>query len=208
MIFAPIYLKRIIFLISSFTFCFLYCSHYGFSQKKDSVPSVSSDSIKPLKSIPADTPQYLSHSPKKAAIMSACLPGLGQAYNHKYWKIPVVYVIVGTFGYLTYRMNSEYKNYKTAYIKRTDGDSGTIDNLPLYTESQLKENVDFYRHYRDMNAVLTTAFYLLNIIDAAVDAHLFTFDVSDNISLHINPSVNYFSFKAKPSTQFGLSFRF
>ena len=140
--------------------------------------------------------------------MSACLPGLGQAYNHKYWKIPILYAGLGTFGYLTYRMNTQDGTYKTVYILRTDGDSNTIDNLPEYTEGQLKENVDFYRHYRDMNAVITAAFYALNVIDAVVDAHLFTFDVSDNISFRINPSINYFSFKEKPSTQFGLCFRF
>jgi len=183
------YLKRSIYIINAFVFCFLLTTNCSFAQKKDSIP-------KP------------THSPKKAAIMSACLPGLGQAYNHKYWKIPIVYAGLGTFGYLTLLMNSQYKDYKAAYILRTDGDSNTIDDKPEYTDGQLKENVDFYRRYRDMNAVITAAFYALNIIDAVVDAHLFTFDVSDNISFQIIPSINYFSFHSKASSQFGLTIKF
>lgn len=140
--------------------------------------------------------------------MSACLPGLGQIYNRKYWKVPVIYAGLGTFGYLTYYMHTQYRDFKIAYILRTDGDSNTVDDLPEYSEGQLKENVDFYRRYRDMNAVIAAAFYALNIIDATVDAHLFTFDVSDNISFRIGPAVNYSLFQRTMTTQFGLSFKF
>lgn len=182
--------KKINFLFFCYLLCIVYCllPTFSFSQK-DSVP-------KPV------------HSPKKAAIMSACLPGLGQIYNRKYWKVPVIYAGLGTFGYLTYYMHTQYSDFKTAYVFRTDGDSNTVDDLPEYSEGQLKENVDFYRRYRDMNAVIAAAFYALNIIDATVDAHLFTFDVSDNISFRIRPSVNYSFFQRKMTTQFGLSLKF
>jgi hypothetical protein len=129
------------------------------------------------------------HSPKKAAILSACLPGLGQAYNHKYWKIPVVYAGMGAFGYFIGYTQGKYKTFKNAYILRTDGDSTTIDDQLDYSESQLKENVDFYRRYRDLNVILMAAIYTLNIVDANVDAHLFTFDVSNDLSLNFRPRV-------------------
>jgi len=159
-----------------------------FSQNKDSLP-------KPV------------HSPKKAAIMSACLPGLGQIYNRKYWKVPLVYAGLGGFGYFAWYTGSQYKTYKTAYIYRTDNDSSTIDDFPEYSDVQLKENVDFYRRYRDLNIILAAGFYVLNIIDASVDAHLFTFDVSDNISFRVQPSF-HFAPAGRTVSQFGLSMNF
>jgi hypothetical protein len=129
------------------------------------------------------------HSPRKASIMSACLPGLGQIYNRKYWKVPIVYAGLGTFGYFAYATNKNYKQFKNAYIFRTDDNPTTEDNLPEYSESQLVENVNYYRRFRDLNFVLITVFYALNIVDANVDAHLFTFDVKDDIKVSWAPLI-------------------
>src|SRR6266436_4003773 len=73
-----------------------------------------------------------THPPKKATIMSAILPGLGQAYNHKYWKIPIVYAGIGSFAYLAYYTNGLYWNYKNEYIYRTKNPS-SIFSFPEYT---------------------------------------------------------------------------
>jgi hypothetical protein len=148
------------------------------------------------------------HSPKKASILSACLPGLGQGYNHKYWKIPVLYAGMGTVGYFIHYTHGQYKTFKDAYILRTDGDPATTDDQLDYTDAQLKENVDFYRRYRDLNIILMAAIYTLNIVDANVDAHLFTFDVSNDLSMSLRPSLYFSGTTRKPCTQLGICLKF
>lgn len=119
--------------------------------------------------------------------MSACLPGLGQAYNKKYWKIPVIYAGLGTFGYFATSLNSNYKKFKNAYIFRYDNDPNTTDLYATLSDAQLKDAQNYYRRYRDLNIIFIAALYTLNIIDANVDANMFTFDVSDNLSMNFEP---------------------
>ncbi len=129
------------------------------------------------------------YSPKTASILSACIPGAGQAYNGRYWKMPVVYVGLAVPAWFVYDLNKEYKRYKNAYIYRTDNDPATTDNeFQFYQDAQVKENVDFYRRYRDMNIFITGFVYALNIIDAGVDAHLRSFDVSNDLSIMLKPA--------------------
>lgn len=143
-----------------------------------------------------------------AIIFSACVPGLGQAYNKKYWKIPIVYTTMGTTIYFFDYNNKLYKEYKQAYLNKTDTASSTIDAYPHYTDEQLKVFQDDYRRFRDLNVILTALFYTLNIVDAYVDAQLITFDVSDDLSLHVSPALNFYSVKQKPSAGLTLSLRF
>ncbi|MFW6019993.1 MAG: DUF5683 domain-containing protein [Bacteroidales bacterium] len=131
------------------------------------------------------------HSPKKAARLSAMLPGLGQAYNEKYWKIPVVYAALGTSTYFIINNNKEYKKYKKAYIARTDNDSSTVTSLKFTTEN-IKLRRDYYRRNLELSIVATVGIYVLNIVDATVDAHLFDFNVNENLSMRIEPEVNAF----------------
>ncbi len=139
------------------------------------------------------------HSPKKAAIMSMVLPGLGQAYNKKYWKIPIIYAGVGIIAYAIDFNYTRYNTYRNAYILRTDGDSTTIDDFdPNYidggfNESNLLKLRNYYRRYLDLSFVSGFLLYVLNVIDANVDAHLYDFNVNDDLSLRIEPywSQNY-----------------
>jgi hypothetical protein len=131
-----------------------------------------------------------NNGPRKAAILSACLPGLGQGYNKKYWKIPVIYGAFAVPVYFITYTNKQFKDYRDAYIDRTDGDPNTVDIFPEYSDDQLKENVDFYRRYRDMNIFFCGLVYALNILDANVDAHLKTFDVKNNISFKVTAPAN------------------
>lgn len=147
------------------------------------------------------------HSPRKALIFSAVIPGLGQAYNKKYWKIPVVYTAIGTTTYFFTSNNKLYKDYKQAYINKTDEDPATIDNFPYYNETQIRELQDYYRRFRDLNIILTGLFYTLNIVDAYVDAHLTTFDVSDNLTMNIQPAL-ILSANKKPAAGLTLSLKF
>lgn len=129
------------------------------------------------------------HSPRKAAIFSAALPGLGQIYNRKYWKLPIVY---GGFAGLGYGLGVNHKNWKTySDAFRIVANDTAISSFSLdgrnYSQSQLRELKNYYKRNRDMFIIFTGVLYVLNIIDATVDAHLFDFDVSDDLSLHIEP---------------------
>ena len=129
---------------------------------------------------------YKEHSPKKAAWMSALLPGLGQIYNDKIWKVPVIYGLAG-LNYYFYDMNSSlYEEFKGAYSDFTNEE---IDQYKGYnTEEELKSAKDYYRRNRDLNIILFATLYLANILDASVDAHLYSFDVSKDLSLKIKPT--------------------
>lgn len=137
--------------------------------------------------------------PKKAAIMSACLPGLGQAYNHfalgvrfSWIKIPIIYAGFGGLAY-GFAWNQNYvAKYRDALRLRYDDDSTTIDQFyPRYTDNDLVTLKNYYQRYRDMCVIGAAALYTLQILDAAVDAHLSTFDVGDNLSMSISPHIMY-----------------
>ncbi|MDC1106725.1 DUF5683 domain-containing protein [Prolixibacteraceae bacterium] len=180
-------------------------------EKKDEIskPIVVADTIQ----LPMDTtelePQYrmIPRSPKKASIMSALVPGLGQIYNHKYWKLPLIY---GGFAAMTYGFtwnNNQFKDYKKGFqILSKDISTLTPEELAYlrqlirnpnvnledpqqqdYLLRQLESGMTFYKRNRDLNVVGMAALYLLNIIDASIDAHFSTFDISDNLSMDVEP---------------------
>ena len=119
-------------------------------------------------------------TPAKAAFYSAVLPGLGQAYNKKYWKIPLVYGAIGTSLYFYIDNNKKYHQYRDAYKRRLEG--YTDDNYTYLDNTRLIAGQKFYQRNRDLSALVTLAFYALNIIDANVDAALLQFNVDENLS--------------------------
>ncbi|MFE3870918.1 DUF5683 domain-containing protein [Flavobacterium sp. ZS1P70] len=120
-------------------------------------------------------------TPAKAAFYSAVLPGLGQAYNKKYWKIPLVYGAIGTSLYFYIDNNKKYHQYRDAYKRRLEG--YTDDNYTYLDNTRLIAGQKFYQRNRDLSALVTLAFYALNIIDANVDAALLQFNVDENLSV-------------------------
>lgn len=142
----------------------------------------------------------LVHSPRKATIYSAVLPGLGQIYNRKYWKVPFVYGGFATLGYFINLNNEVYTTYKQAYSDIIDNDPLTNsfmelkvnpsqlrpDRITQFTET-LRGAKDQWRRYRDMVVIGTVVFYAVNIIDASVDAHFFNFDISDDLAINWVP---------------------
>ena len=130
------------------------------------------------------------HSPKKAAWMSAVLPGLGQGYNKKYWKIPIVYAgFAGTTVGIVLNFN-QYKKYRDEYRYRLNNDYRKHDpDLLDWGDENINANKLNYQRNMEIFILVTAAWYLINILDAVVDAHLMSFDVSDNLSLNIVPSV-------------------
>ena len=138
-----------------------------------------------------DTSKVKIHSPKRAAIYSAVLPGLGQIYNGRksLWKVPVIYAGFGGLGYGFAWNHGYYKDYRNAIRIRYDDDPSTIDDFPQYSDDDLITLKNYYQRYRDLCVIGMVALYTLQILDATVDAHLYYFDVSDNLTMQIQPSL-------------------
>ena len=140
------------------------------------------------------------HSPRKATIYSAVLPGLGQIYNRKYWKVPLVYGGFASLGYFINFNNEEYVKFRQAYSDILDTDPNTNSFVELVTDprslepgnigqltERLRKAKDYWRRNRDLLVIGTAVFYAVNIIDASVDAHFFNFDISDDLTINWVP---------------------
>lgn len=166
-------------------------------------------------SISIDSIALRGHSPKRASFYSMVIPGLGQIYNKKYWKVPVIYAGFGTLVYLVKFNSSRFTKYINAYGDFIDDSTSTTRYLPLIIEAGLDEtkivkelypdtydpsqydwfkntlelNKNYYRRNRDLSYIGMGLWYILNIVDASVDAHLFDYDISDDLTLHIEPEL-------------------
>ncbi|MBK8227422.1 MAG: hypothetical protein IPK70_09645 [Flavobacteriales bacterium] len=131
------------------------------------------------------------HSPRKASILSIVAPGAGQIYNRKYWKAPIAWAGLGTCVYFIQENTREYRRYKDAYIAIVDGDPATTDEFNgRFSSSQVLEVTDTYRRWRDLSYIAFGAVYLLNVVDASVDAHFVRFDVGRDLSAGLGPSLS------------------
>jgi hypothetical protein len=127
------------------------------------------------------------HPPAKAMVMSIIFPGLGQIYNHRYWKLPIIYVGLGVDAYFFVSNLQTYNNYHSALVLRDNG--GMDQYYNLYSSDELSDIVSYYRRNLDLTVIVALGIYILNIVDANVDAQLHGFDVSDDISLHFTPNL-------------------
>lgn len=146
----------------------------------------------------------LENRPSTAALYSAALPGLGQAYNNKYWKIPILYGSGLVIGYFMNYNHKLYKQYRDGYLAIIDKDDRTEPFNTVISEKTYLRALDYYRRNRDLLVVATALFYVLNIVDAHVDAHLELFTVDDDISLNLEPS---FDQTAMQTNLIGLSLK-
>lgn len=129
------------------------------------------------------------HSPRRATLYSAILPGAGQVYNRKFWKVPIVLGGLGASYWFIRENNQQYQRYKDAYIALVDGDPSTVDEFEGRFSAQSVLNVaDTYRRWRDLSYIALGAVYVLNIVDASVDAHFVRFDVSPDLGLALAPA--------------------
>nr|WP_275126016.1 DUF5683 domain-containing protein [Zhouia amylolytica] len=153
-------------------------------------------------------------SPSRAAFYSAVLPGLGQAYNKRYWKIPIVYGAIGTGVYFYLENTKQYDRYRDAYKSRlagfntdefwgTDADSNP-KNTPDLSEDALRDAQEFYQKNKDLSLLITIGLYALNIIDANVDAHLKQYNMSDDLTLKPYMEINEINF----NKNYGLTLTF
>jgi hypothetical protein len=144
-------------------------------------------------------------APSKAAFYSAILPGLGQAYNKKYWKIPIVYGGLAV-GYYFYNDNNNFYNeFRDIYKRRLEG--YTDDKYyGIYSDNVLINAQRTYQRNRDISLMVMIGIYVLNIIDANVDAHLIQFNVNENLSLR--PEININDITSKQNLGLVLNYKF
>lgn len=181
-----------------FVFVIAYCCSV-LAQKKnkpslDSIPNpiVANDTIAKGKTIDP-------LRPAKAAFLSAVLPGLGQAYNKKYWKIPIVYGALGTGMYFYLNNDKEFRRYRSAFRSRLAG----FENDEFYnfdaegnpiservTTDGLIRAQKLFRRNKEISLLITIGLYALNIIDANVDAHLLQYNVDENLTLQPHYELN------------------
>ena len=156
-----------------------------------------------------DSTNIVIHSPKTATLR-ALVPGLGQIYNKKYWKLPIVYSGFAVIGYFAITNRSEYLKYNKAYVCHLNSEENSLvtnyDNNNVayvcsvdeykcselsrkYSTEQLKSASDYYRRNMELSYIILAAWYGLQILDANVDAHLYYWEVNDNLSLRVEPTI-------------------
>lgn len=176
--------------------CFLLAGAVVRSQ--DSTAGIIVDSAVLLKA-KVDRGSSAKHIPRKAVIRSAILPGWGQAYNKKYWKIPIIYGALGATGYVFFDNITTYREVRYAYRvsveSSTTGDTSQYASVAEYLKpfvranatGQLRNYRDITRRNIDYSVLVFLLFWGLNVVDATVDAHLKDFDVSPNLSMKVKP---------------------
>ncbi|WP_238389897.1 DUF5683 domain-containing protein [Arenibacter aquaticus] len=157
-------------------------------------------------------------APSKAAFYSAVFPGLGQIYNKRYWKVPIVYAVMGT-GVYAYIYNDDlYDRFRTAFKRRQAGftddefyDLGAPNEPgsdPDFSDEALEDAQERYQEDRDLWLLITIGMYALNIVDANVDAHLKQFNVDDDLSMDFKPFLDLDPITAKPIYGMALTVKF
>ena len=202
-----------------------FCALSALRAQEDSPTERETDSIKNIIEQEGITVEEVTKqsfnplAPSKAAFYSAVLPGLGQAYNKRYWKIPIVWGAIGT-GVAVYMYNDDlYDRTRTAFKRRRVGftddefydrnpDDDFVPTTPDLSTEALQDLQERYQRDRDLALLVTIALYALNIIDANVDAHLRQFNVSEDLSLQFEPYLDYHPINADASYGIGLAIRF
>lgn len=180
-----------------------------------SVIAQTSDSLKIeeergliVKDTLSDKQEYDPLAPSRAAFYSAVVPGMGQAYNKKYWKIPIIYAGMATGIYFYIQNDKDYDRFRDAYKRRlagfTDDEFYGSGSTPSISNDRLIDAQKSAQKNKDISIIVALAFYLVNIIDANVDAHLSQYNVSDDLSLAPNLYVDPLNAQAN----YGLSFKF
>ena len=156
---------------------------------------------------------YEPLAPARAAFYSAVLPGLGQAYTKKYWKVPIVYAALGTGIYFYTQNNNNYNRLRDAYKRRLAGFTDdefyapvNSSGAPRISNEQLISLQDRYRREQELSLLITVGIYLLNIVDANVTAHLMQYNVSEDLSF--KPKINFNEFDTSPSYGVSLNYSF
>lgn len=151
-----------------------------------------------------DSPSLLPKDPKKATLLSAILPGAGQVYNGKTWKVPILYAGILTDIYFIQYNHKRYERFRDALFAL---DKGEPNQFPSLNRASLVRNVDYWRQNRDLTLLLMLGIYALNLVDANVDAHLSGFDISEDLTLKIAPQIGTLSATSTTGLSFTLQFK-
>ena len=151
--------------------------------------------------------QAVGHSPRKAALFSAILPGLGQVYNEKYWKIPVIYAGGLALGYAISYQNDRFRVFRKAQLAKENGveSENPLSGTRYDIESTIDRGTERFNRDRDFMVILMAGFYALNIVDAIVDAHLKEFEVNEDLSFRIKPAFEQTAPALSPHYNVGLA---
>lgn len=178
-----------------------------YAQTTDSL-NVSREEVLVVRDSVTNKQSYDPLAPSRAAFYSAVLPGLGQAYNKKYWKIPIIYAGMATGIYFYIQNDKDYDRFRDAYKRRlagfTDDEFYGSGTTPVISNDRLIDAQRSAQRNKDISIIVSIAFYLVNIIDANVDAHLSQYNVSDDLTV----SPNLFVDPQNAQANYGLSFKF
>ena len=198
-----------------FLWAFLSIIFYASAQESD-LPESENDSIVAglqEEGITVDQTTKRSEvnplAPSKAAFYSAILPGLGQIYNKRYWKVPIVYGALGIGIYAYTFNNNEYNRFRDAFKRRRAGftddefydinGTGIVPGSPDVNDQALQDAQERAQRDRDLALAITIGLYVLNIVDANVDAHLKQFNVDENLALDVKPYLEYNPINTEPN---------
>lgn len=200
------------FLLGSILFCAVTAS-LSQEVKQDTISPAKPDSIyskgKRVVSIETYSQRF---NPRKAILYSAVLPGMGQVYNKKYWKVPIVYGgLIGLIAVVNY-YDVQGTKYRNDLFDFLNGNTSTIAGSPPKSplgldEAQLRSRIDQARRQRDYFIIITGFFYILQLVDAHVDAHLKEFDLNPKLKVKIEPMMDN-NFYTGTSTGVAIKFRF
>lgn len=187
--------------INTAVFFLLFLASAQYTAAQDSIP------------IKAEKLKSYTLTPSRASMFASALPGLGQIYNRKYWKVPIVYAGFGALGYAVVFNTSHFNTYMKAYQDFTDNLPGTNSYIGLkglremdptlydpilqaenfdastasWVKDQLMNGIEYYRRYRDLSYIGIAAWYLVTILDANVDASLFDYDIGEDLKASVAP---------------------
>lgn len=185
--------------VISYIFLFLYLHSY--TQQADSAKVSSADTSKKVNTLVKQEKKM--SKPGKAALFSAIVPGMGQVYNNRWWKVPIVYALIGGSAYFAINNHREFKKFDYVYTRKTDpaklegshaydnvkDTAGVYQDFGAYSIENIKYYATYHRDWRDKLVIITVLMYAANIIDAHVDAHLKSFNVSEDVAMRVRPNI-------------------
>ncbi len=183
-------------------FCILFSIQSILSQENEEIKITTEEVAVKKKKRERKIRPYEPLAPARAAFYSAVLPGLGQVYTGKYWKVPIVYAALGTGVYFYLQNNNNYNRVRDIFKRRLAG--FTDDEFPNITNDQLISLQERYRRDQELSLLVTVGIYLLNIVDANVTAHLQQYNVTEDLSF--KPKINFNEFDA--GLNYGLSLNY
>lgn len=175
------------------------------SVKRPTIKSIAvplSDSLRAFAKEPASiesTSVAEPHSPNKALYLSI-LPGMGQIYNHQAWKVPIIYALMGGLSYWSYSCYGDMKMFRDEYLLRVNGGTPELKGYTGYANTSIYNLYLSNNQYFQLGIVLTVLVYGLNLLDAYVYGHLFDFQIDEDLSLSVAPSL-----MSVPCSPFGIS---